>query len=317
MPTPPQSTYYRGRFAPTPSGPLHFGSLIAAVGSYLDAKAHQGEWLLRIEDLDPPRAIPGAADEIIRTLARFGFEWDGPITYQHQRSNAYQAALDKLNRLGLIYGCACSRKEIADSAIQGLDGLIYPGTCSPGLPPGKQARAWRIRVPDHPINFRDRVVGSINQHLKRDIGDFILKRADGLFSYQIAVVVDDADANITDIVRGADLLLSTPRQLFLQQTLGLPSPRYAHLPLALNRQGDKLSKQNLAKCLANQAINTALGDALTFLGQPLPTDMMNAPVVTIWAWAKAHWQIQNVPKHATISPAIYDNATQTKPIFKN
>ncbi|MBB5020151.1 glutamyl-Q tRNA(Asp) synthetase [Chitinivorax tropicus] len=314
-PTPPAP--YRGRFAPTPSGPLHFGSLVAAVGSYLDAKAQQGEWLLRIEDLDPPRAVAGSIDDILKTLERFGFEWDGPILYQSQRFDLYQAALEKLLAQGLLYGCACSRKEIADSAAHGLDGLIYPGTCRRGLAQGKQARAWRILVPSTPICFEDRVLGTQTQNLATEIGDFILKRADGLFSYQLAVVVDDAETLITDIVRGADLLLSTARQLFLQNALGYPTPHHAHLPLALNRQGDKLSKQNLAKSLADQPRSQALADALTFLGHPPPTSLLGAPLRDLWAWAIKHWQLKNVPIRASNSPLRYDEAKQAKPIFKN
>ena len=222
---------YRGRFAPSPTGPLHFGSLVAAVGSYLDARAQGGEWLLRMEDVDTPRNVPGAAEHILATLEAFGFEWDGPVLWQSQRLAAYAEALAQLQAAGLAYGCACSRKEIADSASQtaspattratiqaAIDGgLIYPGTCRHGLPAGRSARAWRLRVNDEAIAFTDRVQGWAAQCLARDVGDFVLHRADGLFAYQLAVTVDDDFQGISDIVRGADLLASTPRQIWLRR----------------------------------------------------------------------------------------------------
>lgn len=204
---------YRGRFAPSPTGPLHFGSLIAALGSCLDARQQGGTWLLRMEDVDTSRNVPGAADDILRTLAAFGFEWDGPVLYQSQRLAAYGAALEQLKQAGLAYGCACSRKEIADSATHAAidGGLAYPGTCRKGLPDGRAARAWRLRVDNGEVAFIDRLQGRVVQHLEDDVGDFVLRRADGLFAYQLAVVVDDAWQGITDVVRGADLLASTPR----------------------------------------------------------------------------------------------------------
>ena len=211
---------YRGRFAPSPTGPLHFGSLIAAVASYLEAKTCKGQWLLRMEDLDRPREMPGAADVILRTLQAFGFEWDGPVLYQSRRDEAYAAALEKLRQAGFIYGCACTRREIADSAIDGIDGPVYPGTCRGGLPSGKSPRAWRMVTEDRNIAFDDAIQGRLSQNLQRDIGDFVLKRADGLYAYQLAVVVDDAEQGITHVVRGADLLDSTSRQIYLQQMLG-------------------------------------------------------------------------------------------------
>ncbi len=226
---------YRGRFAPSPTGPLHFGSLVAAVGSYLEAKSRGGAWLLRMEDLDTPRAQPGAADAILRTLEACGMAWDGDIVYQSRRSVAYRAALAHLEAQGLVYACGCSRREIADSGL-GPDGaLIYPGTCRNGLAPGKQARAIRVCVDHERIDFEDLVQGNLNQDLAAEVGDFVLRRADGLYAYQLAVVVDDAEQKITDVVRGADLLDSTPRQIYLQRRLGLPAPRYLHLPAASNR----------------------------------------------------------------------------------
>lgn len=310
MPSPPHSPY-RGRFAPTPSGPLHFGSLVAAVGSYLDARAHHGQWLLRIDDIDPPREVKGAADDILCTLEAHGFEWDGDVVYQSRRNSAYADALARLDAAGLIYGCACTRKEIADSATRGIEGLVYPGTCRNGLAAERTPRAWRIRVPDESIQFDDRIQGLVDQHLGREIGDFILKRADGLYSYQLAVVVDDADAGITDIVRGADLKLSTPRQIYLQHCLGVPTPSYAHLPLALNRQGDKLSKQNLAKPLDNDRAAASLADALHFLGMQPPLD---ADLASLWQWAIANWDIGRVPADDTASKPAYDDATHARAI---
>src|SRR5574343_1441685 len=223
---------YRGRFAPSPTGPLHFGSLVAAVGSYLDARTQGGEWLLRMEDVDTPRNVPGAADDILRTLTTFGFEWDGAVLYQSARFAAYGEALASLQQAGQAYGCACSRKEIADSATHAAidGGLAYPGNCRHGLAPGRTARAWRLRVDDRELAFDDRLQGRVAQHLERDVGDFVLRRADGLFAYQLAVVGDDAWQDITHVVRGADLLASTPRQIYLLRCLGAAVPRYAHLP---------------------------------------------------------------------------------------
>ncbi|EKE17024.1 MAG: hypothetical protein ACD_10C00660G0001, partial [uncultured bacterium] len=242
---------YRGRFAPSPTGPLHSGSLVAAVGSYLDARTQGGEWLLRLEDVDTSRNVPGAAEQILATLEAFGFEWDGPVLWQSQRLEAYAEALAYLQAAGLVYGCACSRKEIADSASRpAIDGgLAYPGTCRNGLPDGRLVRAWRLRVNDLPLVFVDRLQGQIVQQLASDVGDFVLRRADGLFAYQLAVAVDDDFQGISDIVRGADLLASTPRQIWLQRCLGFAEPRYAHLPVASNGVGEKLSKQTRAPAL--------------------------------------------------------------------
>ena len=236
---------YVGRFAPSPTGPLHFGSLVAALASWLDARAAEGRWLVRIEDLDPPRAVPGAADEILRTLDRLGLGWDGPVLYQSRRSASYEAALESLD----TYWCGCTRREIADSSIgRATDGAqIYPGTCRTGLAPGKTPRALRLRTGGEEIAFTDRVQGPQRQILEREIGDFVLLRADGQFAYQLAVVVDDAEQGVTDVVRGADLLDSTPRQIFLQRLLGYPMPRYLHVPAAVNQAGEKLSKQTGAR----------------------------------------------------------------------
>ena len=255
---------YTGRFAPSPSGPLHMGSLVAALASWLDARAAGGRWLVRIEDLDRPRCMPGADQAILQSLSRLGLEWDGEVIYQSQRLPVYRAALDRLGQI--TYWCGCTRREIADSSL-GLaaDGAhIYPGTCRSSAP--RSARALRVRTTREPIRFVDRVQGAHEQVLERDIGDFVLYRADGLFAYQLAVVIDDGEQGITDVVRGADLLDSTPRQIYLQQLLGLRTPRYLHVPVALDPTGDKLSKQTGAQPL--EASPVALRQALAFLGQP-------------------------------------------------
>jgi len=297
---------YRGRFAPSPTGPLHFGSLVAAVGSYLDARSQGGEWLLRMEDVDTPRNVPGAADSILATLDAFGFAWDGPVLWQSRRAEAYGEALARLRAAGLAYGCACSRKEIADSASRpAIDGgLAYPGTCRAGLAAGRSVRAWRLRVDDEEIAFVDRLQGRVAQHLERDVGDFVLLRADGLFAYQLAVTVDDEFQGITDIVRGADLLASTPRQIWLQRCLGFAEPRYAHLPVASNAAGEKLSKQTLAPALNPAQAAGELVRALRFLGQPAPDELRSAPVAEVWAWARANWRFAAIPRQASISLVI-------------
>lgn len=298
LPDPP----YCGRFAPSPSGPLHFGSLVAAVGSYLDARCRNGRWLLRIEDIDTPRNVAGAADDILRTLEAFGFAWDGALLYQSSRLSAYAEALARLLGAGLVYPCACSRKEIADSARRpAIDGgLAYPGTCREGLPPGRSARAWRLRVDDRPLRFTDRLQGEIVQRLASDVGDFVLQRADGLFAYQLAVAVDDAFQGISAIVRGADLLASTPRQIWLQQCLGYPTPSYAHLPVASNAAGEKLSKQTLAPPLNVARAAGQLVQALAFLGQAVPSGLAKASVAEVWDWAFAHWSFADIPRRRFI-----------------
>ena len=279
---------YTGRFAPSPSGPLHAGSLVAALASWLDARARGGRWLLRIEDVDTPRTVPGAADIIMGQLQATGLHWDGDVIWQSQRGDAYQAAFDALAARGLIYGCGCTRREIADSALRGqaapgADGeRPYPGTCRHGLPPGRQARAWRLVMPDGLERFEDRWLGPQEQDVAQAVGDIALKRADGLWAYQLAVVVDDGFQGVTDVVRGADLLSSTARQRVLGRQLGLPPVRYLHVPLILDpASGLKLSKQNGAPPIGTdaplaslQAAWRALGfaplaatDVETFLGQ--------------------------------------------------
>jgi glutamyl-Q tRNA(Asp) synthetase len=269
---------------------------VAAVGSWADARARGGDWFVRIEDLDPPREVPGAADGILRALDALGLHWDGPVLYQSRRARAYRAALDELQRQGALFPCACTRSEIADSAVSALDGsLVYPGTCRAGLPPGRTPRATRVRVDEAAIDFADALQGRVRQDLARDVGDFVLVRADGLFAYQLAVVVDDAAQGITDIVRGADLLDSTPRQIFLQRRLALPTPRYLHLPVAIDARGEKLSKQTLAPPIDGSAPAAALARALAFLGQSPPAELERASVRTVLEWASAHWDRGRIP----------------------
>jgi glutamyl-Q tRNA(Asp) synthetase len=298
------SAGYRGRFAPSPTGPLHFGSLVAAVGSYLDARAHGGEWLLRIEDVDGPRTVPGAADAILRTLEGFGFEWDGEVLVQSRRLDLYHSALVRLQLDGLVYPCACSRSEIAAATHQlSVDGgLLYPGLCRNGLPEGRAARAWRLRVPDREFRFVDRVQGERRQNLEREVGDFVLLRADGQYAYQLAVVFDDAAQGVNSVVRGVDLLDSTARQMWLQECLGLPTPSYAHLPVAVNAAGEKLSKQTRAMAVNPEAGTQLLAFVLRFLGHSVPEAMTKASLRDFWAWAVAAWSMERVPSVRAIFP---------------
>ena len=268
---------YRGRFAPTPSGPLHFGSLVAALGSYLDARKNGGTWQVRIDDIDSPRVAQGATDAILRCLERFGLQWDGPIILQSQRMGAYHSALHALRRQELIYPCTCSRKEVSDAGVAGTDGPVYPGTCRSNTRDSQRnARALRIIVPDVEIAFDDVVQGRVSQNLSRAIGDFVLYRTDRVYAYHLACVTDDAEQGITDVVRGADLVDSTVRQIYLQQVLGFSTPRYAHLPVALNASGEKLSKQTHAADISALAIVPTLVTALHFLGQQVNGDFSSA-----------------------------------------
>lgn len=298
---------YVGRFAPTPSGPLHFGSVVAAVGSYLDARHARGRWLVRIDDVDVPRAVPGAAESILRTLDRLGFEWDEAPVRQSERTDAYEAALTRLIDAARVYGCACTRKMLADAPRAADGSVIYPGTCAQGLSPGLEARAWRFRVPADVVQFDDRIQGTVTEDLKRDVGDFVLKRADGLFAYQLATVIDDAEAGVTDVVRGIDLMLSTPRQIALQQALALPTPRYAHLPVVVDAGGQKLSKQSLARAVDAFAAAQLLFDALSCLGQKPPGELIDAPLSALWRWALEHWSMAAVPRAGAVnSRSDYD-----------
>lgn len=276
---------YIGRFAPSPTGPLHFGSLVAATASYIDARAHGGQWLVRMEDIDTPRVQPGAADGILRTLEEFGFVWDGRVLYQSTRTEAYRAALDQLQAAGVAFPCGCSRKETPDR---------YPGTCRNGLAPGRSVRAWRVRAGCEPVAFEDRVQGPQAQNVEQYCGDVIILRADGLFAYQLAVVVDDRDQGVTDVVRGADLLDSTARQIHLQRLLGAPTPRYLHTPVVVNAQGQKLSKQTLAPAIEVSQAASLIASALRFLGQNPPRGI--DAIEDLWRWAIAHWQASAIPR---------------------
>jgi glutamyl-Q tRNA(Asp) synthetase len=289
----PRSHRYRGRFAPSPTGPLHFGSLIAALASYCDAAAAGGEWLVRIEDVDEPRSREAAADSILSTLEAYGFQWDGEVVRQSERAALYHAALERLVSEGRVYACACSRKELETAPIGAGGERLYPGTCRAGAAPGRDACAWRLRVTDEAVGFRDRLQGWQEQRLERDIGDFIVKRADGMFAYQLAVVVDDAHQDITHVVRGADLLASTPRQIWLQRALRLPTPAYLHHPVAILASGDKLSKQTGAAPLPPMPFPSLLR-AWSFLGQKEPPE---APVSVeeFWAWARSSWTTAKLP----------------------
>jgi glutamyl-Q tRNA(Asp) synthetase len=295
-----------GRFAPSPTGPLHFGSLVAAVGSFCIARHSGGLWRVRIEDLDLPRVLPGAAEEILRTLERLGFAWDGEVLYQSRRSARYEDALAILRHKGLIFPCGCSRKEILASAPHpGEDGPVYPGTCRHGIAPGRAARSFRLRVPADRVSFCDAVFGSVEQCLATSVGDFVLRRADGLFAYQLAVVVDDADSGVTQVVRGEDLLGSTPRQIYLHACLDFPVPHYIHLPLALDAAGGKISKR--------QGVLGSLGSsdvwhALCFLGQEVPAELKKAPSAEILSWGCAHFEISRVPALSGCAEGVCDAA---------
>ncbi len=266
------------------------------MGSYLDARAHAGRWLVRIEDLDVPRTQPGAAAHILDTLAAFGMQADEDVLYQQRRGHHYRQALERLQALGHCYPCACSRRDIRQlSAAVGLRPGIYPGTCRDGLPPGQPARATRVRVPEREIRFHDRLQGPLSEWLPGECGDFILQRADGLFAYQLAVVVDDALQGITHVVRGADLLDSTARQILLHELLGSPVPAYLHLPVAADPCGAKLSKQTHAAAVDPAKAVTTLCEVISFLGQSPPRQLRRASLEDFWRWAIANWRAQQVP----------------------
>jgi len=269
--------------------------MVAAVGSYLDAKAHGGSWALRIDDLDPPRIARGSVDSILRCLEIFQMAWDGEVVFQSTRMGAYQAALDQLLRRDLVYACACSRKEIGDAGVGGPDGPVYPGTCREGLPAGREARAWRVRTAGAAIEFVDLLQGRVRQDLDRAIGDFVLFRADQVFAYHLACTIDDSAQGITHVVRGADLLASTPRQIYLQRLLGLSTPDYLHLPIALNAAGEKLSKQNLADPVEPDRAAVTLADVLRFLKHSPPDEVCADGVSVLLRWAVENWRRDRLP----------------------
>lgn len=286
--------HYTGRFAPSPTGPLHFGSLVAAVGSYCDARAAGGRWLLRMEDIDPPRAMPGASELILRQLEGYGFEWDGAVLFQHARAAAYDAALAQLARQGDVYWCDCSRAVLARQGAH-----TYPGTCR-GFTSPRDDAAIRLRVPAGDTRFDDAVFGPRCEDVAATVGDFVLRRRDGLYSYQLAVVVDDAFQGVTRVVRGADLLDNTARQIVLQQRLGLPTPGYLHLPLAIHRDGSKLSKQTFAQALPLPAAPELLREALRHLGQAEPPPGLGCR--DLLDWGVAHWEPARVHRDAHVAP---------------
>jgi glutamyl-Q tRNA(Asp) synthetase len=289
------SASYVGRFAPTPSGYLHFGSLVAALASYLDARAAGGRWLLRMEDLDPPREVPGAQAAILRTLENCGFEWDDEPVRQSDRLDQYAAQVESLLAQGLAYACTCSRRQLA-----GHD--VYPGHCRDA---GKaiQGAAIRLRVPQLEYHFLDRVQGEFRQHLGREVGDFVIRRRDGLYAYQLAVVVDDAWQGITDVVRGADLLDSTPRQLYLQELLGLPRPRYLHVPLIIQPDGHKLGKSYRSPPLDPAQTGPLLLRALRALGQRPDPALKDEPPTSILGWAAGNWSTESIPRTRVLAEA--------------
>ena len=283
-----------GRFAPSPSGALHFGSLLAALASFLDMRSRGGHWLLRMEDLDPAREPVGAADQILFTLEDLALTWDGPVLYQSSRLEAYSAALEQLTDQRLTYHCDCSRQRV-----RALGG-VYDNLCRTRQSPPAGSSATRFKVPAATCSLEDRIQGRYGQDLLRDCGDFVLRRRDGLFAYQLAVVVDDEYQKVTDVLRGHDLLDSTPRQLALQQALAYRQPSYAHIPVASNQHGQKLSKQHFARPLQRDSAHEYLYEALAFLRQRPPTELRKAPPAEQLTWAIANWDIQRVPKLATI-----------------
>jgi glutamyl-Q tRNA(Asp) synthetase len=276
-----------GRFAPSPTGPLHFGSLLTAVASFVHVRASAGRWLLRIEDLDTPRCMPGAADSILQTLDRHGLWWDD-IAYQHERISSYRHELDKLIAAGHTFACTCSRSQLQDSE-------VYPGTCRNRASSPRGPSSVRVRVPARTVAFIDGIQGHYSQRLDTDVGDFVVFRRDGIFAYQLAVVVDDAAQRVTQVVRGADLLDNTPRQLLLFDLLGAPSPQYLHVPVLAERNGQKLSKQTAASAVRNESASENLHAALQLLGQDPPSTLHRAMPREILDWAIGHWQIQRVP----------------------
>jgi glutamyl-Q tRNA(Asp) synthetase len=287
---------YRGRFAPSPTGPLHSGSLLAAAGSYLQARARGGAWLLRIEDLDRPRDVPGAADQILRTLEQFGFEWDGPVVRQSDRLDLYGAALERLAAAGLVYPCSCTRQDLAraPAAVPAKESeeSYYPGTCRAGPQRTGVPMALRFRVAAGEIEFADGLQGHCRQNVATTIGDFVVRRKDGLFAYQLAVVVDDAEQGITEVVRGCDLLSSTPRQLLLQDALGLVRPRHLHLPLLVEADGRKLAKSRRSIPLASRFATEQLHAALVRLRQQPPAGLARTRPRDLMGWAIAHWDLK-------------------------
>jgi glutamyl-Q tRNA(Asp) synthetase len=280
---------YTGRFAPSPTGDLHLGSLYTAAASYLDARAHGGRWLLRIEDLDRPREVPGSCGAIQSTLETFGFEWDGPVIFQSARRSLYADALDRLDEQGLLFACSCSRQDLAEDD-------RYPGTCRDGVKLAGAATGTRLRVEPRHIHFIDHIQGQYRQDVAAACGDLLLKRRDSIYAYLLAVVVDDADAGITRVLRGADLLDNTPRQIYLQQALELHTPSYAHVPLICEPDGAKLAKSRRSLRLDADAPLAQLLLIFDLLGLDPPVELRQSGIDAAWRWAIAHWELRRVPK---------------------
>lgn len=282
---------YRGRFAPSPSGPLHLGSLLTALASFLEARSRGGEWLVRIDDIDSRRTRPGAVDSILHSLEALGLHWDSGVLRQQQRLDRYREALEGLKARGLVYACACSRRALAESQAHS----VYPGTCRNQhykAQPGRHA--LRVRTTATPIRFEDRVQGEIVQNLAGEVGDFVVYRRDGDYAYHLATVVDDADQGITEVLRGQDLLDSTPRQIYLQQQLDLPTPTYAHTPILIDMSGHKLSKRSLAPEAETRQPQRILAALLAWLRHPLPIALRGASVTDILNWAVADWRLDRL-----------------------
>ena len=287
---------YRGRFAPSPTGPLHLGSIVTAVGSYLQARNNNGKWLVRIEDLDPPREVKGASDAILYSLDALGLYWDDTVLYQSKQIESYTHAIEQLKRQDVLFPCNCSRKTI-EVALANNPVKIYPGSCRNNrFSEQLKHLAIRVKVNNQVIEFTDAIQGPLKQQLNEDVGDFIIRRADGLIAYQLAVVIDDAQQNITEIVRGADLFDNTPRQIFLQQLLSLPSINYAHLPLVVDANGIKVSKQAQAPSVNVNNPVACVHMALNFLGQNPPQELIYDSLTTLWQWAFSNWDIKKVAK---------------------
>ncbi|MGH8193051.1 MAG: tRNA glutamyl-Q(34) synthetase GluQRS [Woeseiaceae bacterium] len=292
---------YIGRFAPSPTGPLHFGSLLAAIASYLEAKSMGGAWFVRMEDIDPPREQPGAATAILRALEAYGFAWDGAVRYQSRSLDRHLAAIGALLAAGHAYRCGCSRRDLA-ALRHGPLGAIYPGTCRAGTEATRVA--IRVRTDNTPVVFHDLLQGRQSQSLEAESGDFVVQRRDGLIAYQLAVVVDDFEQGITQVVRGIDLLDSTPRQVHVQRLLGYPTPDYAHIPVVLNARGQKLGKTTGARAIPLYEPRPTLIAAFKALGQPVPPDLASCNVKSIWSWARENWSIASLTNRRSIPCAL-------------
>lgn len=296
-----------GRFAPSPTGPLHMGSLLAALASFLSARSCGGRWLLRMDDLDQARVVPEADRLILDTLLLFGLQWDGAVLYQSTRRAAYDCALTRLIAAHRVFACGCTRKE-AQAGPEGLEGPIYPGTCRCGLPSGREARSWRLRVDSAQITVYDGVQHAYTQALATDVGDFVVRRADDVIAYQLATVVDDAHQGVTEVVRGADLLSSTPRQVLIAGFLDYPAVRYAHIPVIVDASGSKLGKSQGALALDHDAVVSQLWHCLMLLGQRPPEALRDGTRDSLLRWGVTHWDLARVPCVPSIGQPLYQRS---------